>query len=303
MPLHRLLLIVNPRGGRRRGLEVSRRARAAFAAAGVTVDLHLTEFAGHAQELAGTADLRGVDGCCLIGGDGTLNEVVNGLLARPADQRVPIGIIPGGTGNSVWQHLGGTTVDRAIETILAGRARPLDVARVTCGDLTTHAVNIIGWGSVVDINRAAERMRWLGPPRYALAALWHIARARRRPLVLTLDGQLPTDRQVIDDRFLLVAGCNTRFTGKGMDLAPRADAADGLIDVVLVRQATRRQMLALFRRVFTGTHLALPCVEYRQVRAFRLESPAPDPLNIDGELKGHTPVSVELLAGALRVFG
>jgi diacylglycerol kinase (ATP) len=241
-------------------------------------------------------DLSDCSGLCLIGGDGTIHEVANGLLARDAPAAVPVGIIPGGTGNSVVWHLGCPSPRQAVDRILAGRTQPMDVARLTLPDQTIHCLNIIGWGSVVDINRTAERLRKVGRPRYALAALWHILCPRRRRAKLALDGQ------VSEDDFLLVVGCNTKFTGKAMNLAPRADLSDGKIDVVVVRRASRRQMLQLFQGVFAGSHLRLPCVEYYQVRSFRIDTAAPEPLNLDGELKGCSPVSAEMLPAALRVF-
>ena len=194
------------------------------------------------------------------------------------------------------QHLGCISPQEAAERIVAGNAVPLDVARITTEAGIDYAINIIGWGAAVDINRTAERLRWLGPPRYSLAALWEVFRARRRKARLVLDGQAS------EDEFLRILACNTRFTGKGMLLAPQAELSDGKLDVIVVRRATRIQMLQLFRRVYDGSHLKLPYVEYHQVRTLALQSPGCEPLNLDGELKGHLPIQVEVLPGALRVF-
>jgi len=177
-----------------------------------------------------------------------------------------------------------------------GNIVPLDVARVSSDGGVEHSINIVGWGAAVDINRTAERLRWLGSVRYSLAALWEILLARRRPLKLTLDGQ------VTDDKFHMVLACNTRFTGKGMQLAPRAEIDDRLLDVIIVRRATRVQMLQLFSRVFDGSHMNLPIVEYRQVTMMELSSPGCEPLNIDGELKRNLPIRVEMVPAALRIF-
>jgi diacylglycerol kinase family enzyme len=100
----------------------------------------------------------------------------------------------------------------------------------------------------------------------------------------------------------MVLGCNTKYTGKGMLAAPRADVADGKIDVLVVRNASRRQMLRLFQGVFDGSHITLPCVEYYQVQSFRLEPEAEDLVNLDGELKYHAPISVEVCPGAVQIF-
>jgi YegS/Rv2252/BmrU family lipid kinase len=296
MTKKRFVVLVNPRGGTRRGIAILDEVRPVFAAAGAELDVHRTAGPGHATSLARTLDLSHCDGLCVIGGDGTIHEVVNGLRQRSEPAVTPLGLIPGGTGNSLVLHLGYTAPREAARRILAGQTQAVDIARVTVRDQTLDCLNIIGWGAVVDINRTAERLRWLGRPRYTLAALCHILFPRRRRARLVLDDQ------AADDEFLFVVGCNTQFTGKGMHLAPRADLGDGKIDVIVVRRASFGQMLRLFRRVFDGSHVTLDCVEYHQVRSFRIESQNADLLNLDGELKGHSPAAVAMLSGAIRVF-
>jgi len=296
MVTKRFVVVVNPRGGTRRGLAVLEEVKPVFAAAAAELDVRVTSHAGHAAELARTMDLDGCDGFCVIGGDGTIHEAVGALMQREAPGTIPLGIIPGGTGNSVLAHLECFEPLEAARRILAGNTQPLDVVRVTMGSDVAYCINIIGWGAVVDINRTAERLRLLGPPRYAMAAITHILRARRRRAKIVLDGQ------VIDDDFLLAVACNTIFTGKGMQLAPHAEIGDGKVDVVVVRRASRLQMLKLFKNVFDGSHLALPCVEYHQVRSFGIEPESANSLNLDGELKGKTPVSAEIMHAALQVF-
>jgi YegS/Rv2252/BmrU family lipid kinase len=292
----RFFLVVNPQGGIRQGLSVLEQVRPIFAAAGAVLDVHVSQFPGHVAELARTVDLCGCDGFCLIGGDGTIHEAVNGLLQRGEPAPVPIGIIPGGTGNSVALHLGYASPEEAVGRILSGATQPVDVAKLTWADETVYCANIVGWGSVVDISQTAERWRRLGRSRYNLATLWHILRAARRRARIILDDQ------TIEDEVLFLLACNTRFTGKAMLVAPRAELADGKIDVLLVRRASRLQVLRLFQGIFDGSHLALPAVEFYQVQSFRIETETPDLLNLDGELKRHTPVSAEMIPGALRVF-
>ena len=136
----------------------------------------------------------------------------------------------------------------------------------------------------------------LGPPRYALGALWHILFARKCRAGVVLD-----DRYLEDD-FQLVAVCNTIFSGSGMRLAPRAKVDDGKMDVVIVRRASRRQMLHLFRRVFDGSHVHMPFVEYYQVRSMKILTDDRRPLDIDGEIRGTPPVSGDVLPGAVRIY-
>ena len=296
MKRQRYVLIVNPWGGRGKGLPAAQRAKFLLEQAGTQVELIATEAPGHAATLVRTLDLDDCAGLCLVGGDGTLHEAVNGLMQRERPSAIPIGVVPGGTGNSVGWHLGYRTVEQAVEKILASHVRPLDLARVMLPDEIVYCVNIVAWGAAVDINETAERHRWLGAARYTLSPLWHILKPRRRFARLEFDGQAS------DDEFLFAVACNTRFTGHGMNLAPRADMGDGLLDVVLVRRASRWELLQVFRRVFAGTHVDLPCVEYRQVKRFCIEADGSDRLDLDGELKGRAPFSVDVAPGALRVF-
>lgn len=297
MTARRLVVVVNPRSGKQRGLAILDRVKPVFAAAGIELDVRVTQRPGHAREIARTLELTGVDGLCAIGGDGTVHEVADGLMQRGEPISVPLGIIPAGTGNTLALHLQCDDPLEAAQRIVAGSTQPLDVVRVTLSDEVVFCVDVVGWGAVAEINATAERLRFLGPPRYGAAALWQILRAKRRRATLILDAQ------TIDDEFLFVMACNPKFTGSGMKLAPRAEIGDGKLDVVVVRRATRWQMLKLFSKVFDGSHLDLEFVEYHQVRSFAIASQYHDPLDLDGEMKGHTPMSAEVLPSALRILG
>ncbi len=297
MTAQHLVVVVNPRGGKQRGLLVLERVKPVFAAAGIELDVRVTQRLGHAGEIARTLDLTRIDGVCVVGGDGTVHEVADSLMQRGEPISVPLGIIPAGTGNTLAQHLRCDDPLEAARRIVTGGTQPLDVMRVTLSDGVVFCVDIVGWGAVADINGTAERLRMLGPSRYGVAALWQILRAKRRRAKLVLDDQ------IIDDDFLFVIACNPKFTGSGMKVAPRAEIGDGKIDLVVVRRATRWQMLKLFTKVFDGSHLTLGFVEYHQVRSFAIDFQGHDPLDLDGEVQGHTPMSAELLPSALRIFG
>lgn len=296
MPHRKLLLIVNPRSGARRGARVLGEVLPVLEQGGCEVEVCQTEFAGHATDMARSRSLEGVRGLCLIGGDGTLHEVINGLMARSDSDRPPVGIIPGGTGNTVAEHLGHSEPLDAAQLIAAGHVRPIDVMRVQMSYQTAYCCNIVGWGAVTDINRTAEKLRWLGGSRYTVAALIHLACPRPRRLRLTIDGQSH------DCEYLFAVACNTRSTGRGMLLAPRANLSDGLLDLVLVRNTSRRQLFKVLRTVFDGSHVKEPCVAYHQAREFELVPEHPDGLNLDGELRGAAPCRVTVMPQAISVF-
>jgi diacylglycerol kinase (ATP) len=292
----RILLIVNPCSGKRRGLAVLDQVKPVFAAENVELDVRVTEQSGHARQIARDSDMAEYDGLCLIGGDGTVHEAVSGLIERGEPTSIPLGVIPCGTGNDVAQHLGANNPLDSARRIVAGRTGPFDVARVETGGQIDYCVTLVGWTGVADINCKAERLRMLGPPRYAVAALWQILFPKRRRAKLVLDDQC------LEDDFALVVACNTIYSGSGMRLAPRAQVDDGKFDVVILRHASRGRMFRLFAKVFDGSHVNMPGVEYYQIHSLRIYSDDPVPLDIDGEIKGAAPVSIEVIPGAVRVF-
>jgi diacylglycerol kinase (ATP) len=296
MTAKRFLFIVNPRSGKQRGRAILEQLNPVFAAVRAEVDVRITEQAGHARHIAKYSDLAGYSGLCLIGGDGTVHEAASGLMERGEPVPIPLGVIPCGTGNDVAKHLGIDNPLQAADRIVAGRTRPFDVAQVNTGGQTDYCVTLVGWAGVADINCKAERLRTLGPPRYAIAALWQMLFPKRRRAKLVLDGRC------VEDSFLLVVACNTIFSGSGMRLAPRAKTDDGKIDVVIVRSAPRLQMFRLFTKVFRGTHVDMSCVEYQQVRSLSIICDDRRPLDLDGEIKGAAPVSIRMIPAAIRMF-
>lgn len=293
MPGGRHLILVNPAGGRNAARAVLERVHPLLRSAGLELDIHFTRRRGDAEAVAASAGPCAA--VCVIGGDGTLHEAVNGLLDRGGTPP-PLAILPAGTGNVVARELGLYSTERAVDALLRGRLRAFDAIRVTSQGRTRHCLSIVGWGAAVDINRTAERLRAAGSLRYSLAALVHLLAPRERPARIVLDGQ------VIEDAFQFVIACNTRWTGSDMHLAPRSAPDDGRMDVVLVRHASRAALLRLFLRVRTGRHLDLPDVDYRQVRCCGIETACPDVLNLDGELYGSPPVTLAVVPRAVRFF-
>lgn len=293
MKIRSCLAIVNPQGGMRSGGGIVEDARRLLADASVRLDIHVTQWAGHASQLAEEIDLEGYDCLCIVGGDGTVHEVIGGLMRRDEGAEViPLGLIPAGTGNTLHLDLGCTDTESAIEAILHGGTRSVDVVKVNAADTVHYCVNIVGWGGISDINLKAERLRKLGRSRYVLAALWQMARPINRFAKVCLDDE------VLEGDFQFVIACVTKSTGTGMVLAPQAIIDDGKIDVVILRKVSRYQLLQTLRRVFDGSHIELPFVEYRQVRSFSIEA-EPSELNLDGEVKATTPFAAETVPIAL----
>ena len=276
-----------------KGRTIAELAKQRLAEASVQLDIHFTQAAGHARQLAEEANLSDYDCLCVVGGDGTVHEVVGGLMRRAKGcKSIPVALIPGGTGNTLHRDVGCTDFDAAVSAILHGETRQIDVVKVNTGGQSHYCVNIVGWGGISDINLKAERLRRFGQSRYLLAALWQITRPMNRHAVVRLDDE------VLEGKFQFVIGCITKSTGTGMLLAPDALIDDGKVDVIVLRDVSRYQLLKTLRRVFDGDHVELPFVEYRQVRHFSIDA-EPSSLNLDGEVKGMTPLEAEVIPNAL----
>jgi diacylglycerol kinase (ATP) len=292
------LLIANPRGGRGRAAAVARRVERRLLDAGWTVQLALTESPGHGRDLVRALEPGAVAAVGVIGGDGTLREVVDGLLsdARAATQGVCL--LPAGTGNALAGDLGLAGVDDAVSRLLAGAERSIDVVRVTADEgRVHHACDLVGFGLASDAARWAERIRPLGSPRYAvgsaLAALFEPA----RELELRLDGG-----EVIRGALDLIIASNTRRTGAGMTVAPDAVLDDGLVDVLLVRALGRLRRLAMLPRLGGGRLSEGADIQRLRTRRFQLEAGAPLAANLDGDLVQGRRFDVEVLPRALRLL-
>ncbi len=290
-------LTMNPRGGGKKGPKLLRLVKPIFESAGIELTIIETTFAGHSRELANQLDFTSYDGFITIGGDGTIHEAVNGLLTRPDKKQIPIGVIPGGSGNSFMHDLDLLDPVEATKAIIDGHTRQIDVAEVKINHVTKYAFNIIGWGLVTDVGKKAERFRWLGESRYTFTSLIEVITQSPRYAKLLLD-----EKQIIDDYTFIIA-CNTIHTGKGMKMAPKAKLDDGLIDVVVVKYGISRfKLLSLLPKLFDGSHIENPIVEYYQVKEFSLIPIKDEILNIDGEILGSTPINVKVKPKAFTVF-
>ena len=249
----RLLVVLNPHAGRGAAAAAWAAAEPILRAAGCTPQLVETKRPGHARELLAGLPRGACDAVVVAGGDGSLHEAVNGLMAA-GTPRPPLGHIPAGTGNSLAADLECLDPHQAARAIIDGRTRPLDVMEVRLGPAgdreagaaaasaapalprTLYAFNIVGWGLAADAGARAQWLRWrapwLGWRRYAVANLLELLRRRVRPARLRL---LTSDRteELLEGRYVMVLACNTQHTGAGMRIAPRARLDDGLLDLLI----------------------------------------------------------------------
>ncbi len=297
--MKQIYMIVNPHGGLKKGLIILDLIRPIFDKSKVHLEIKSTRYAGHAYDYANTLDFNNFDGICAIGGDGTMFELINGMLNRNDKRKIPIGLITGGTGNSFMHDLDCLDPVEAAKRIISGKLRPIDIAKVynTKTKKVIYSFNIVGWGVATDANKRAEKLRWLGQIRYNIAAIIEVLKSSKRIAKFSYDNQ-----KVIEKDFVFILACNTIHTGKAMKAAPKAKLNDGLIDIVIVKKANRFKLLLLFPKLFAGEHIHSPLVEYRQVKKFSIYPKIDTGLNIDGELIGETPIDVKVEQKLINVL-
>jgi len=243
------------------------------------------------------------DALVVVGGDGMVSLGVN-LLAHT---KVPLGIIPSGTGNDMARGLGipvGNT-EAAIEALVDALARParaIDAGRIRHLDsetgeaTTTWFASVLSAGFDAIVNERANRLRHpRGKSRYLVALVIELARLRPIRYRLVLDGV-----ETVTDAALIAVG-NNQSIGGGMRVTPNAVVDDGLFDVLVVTPLSRIAFMRVFPRVFAGTHLTDPRVTVHRAKHVRIEAD-----NVaayaDGERVSLLPVDVEIVPGALRVL-
>ena len=255
-----------------------------------------TQYPGHEKVIANTVDLYDVSGVCIIGGDGTINQVVNGMFLREDNIKLPLGIIPAGTGNSFMHDIGVLDPEEAVKNIIKEKIKFIDIAKIKMKKETVFSINIIGWGLVTDINVSAEKFRWLGSQRYNLTTLLHVLTNKKRKAKLFVDGE------ELNQKFSFIIACNTIHTGKGMKIAPKAKLDDGLLDLIVVPETQIFKLLTMFPKIFDGSHLGHEVLQYYQVKEFSLKPSIDESLNLDGEVYGKTPIDVSVIKHGLSIY-
>ncbi|MEJ7808863.1 MAG: YegS/Rv2252/BmrU family lipid kinase [Gemmatimonadaceae bacterium] len=247
---------------------------------GHIVDARVTWEAGDAERFAAEGAARGVDAVVAIGGDGTANEVLNGL----SGSTVPLGIIPVGTANDFARQVGiPDDVDHAMDVILQQPPTIIDSAELNGRRFLN--VSTGGVGAEATAETPADAKETLGTLAYAITGVRKLADLRPQSGHFAgLDFDLHT-------KFLLFAVGNAGMTGGGTRVAPRASVTDGLLDVCIVESLPRADFARLLLKVRRGEHIGEPGVHYVQLPSLTITTRRPVSVNVDGE-----PLSLRTLS-------
>lgn len=298
----RTVFVVNPASAngstRRRWPEIAHRA----AELGLDGEALLSASPGHAMELARGAAQGGAKLVVAVGGDGTVNEVVNGLLEADGE-RPGLAVIPRGTGTDFVRHFKiPTSLDGAVRVAASGRERRIDVGTITYRswsgkDVTAHFANSASAGmSGAVAQRANASTKALGGKMsFLYATLAVFARWHASEMEVEVDGERRSG--LMYD--VIVANC--RYLGGGMAMTPDAQPDDGLLDVLLIGDITRRDLALTLPKVYRGTHLPHPKAEALRGSRVSVRAATPVPVELDGEQPGTTPATFEVVPGALRL--
>ena len=255
----------------------------------------VTAKAGGATQSTRKALRRGCDLIVAAGGDGTLNEVVNGL--REEASATVLGLVPLGTGNDFARTMNlPTAVDEAIDLLIAGHTRPIDLVRVT-SDEVRYFVNVStgGFSGLVDENLTPEMKKTWGPLTYLRGAAAALPDLRAYRTTVSLDN---AESLTLNLYNIVIA--NGRYLGSGTQIAPEASVDDGLLDIILIPEQTPAELAVLATRVALANHLSSDSIVFRRAAKVTVKSQPGMRFNVDGELVGNEPAQFEVLPRALQ---
>lgn len=283
-------IVVNPTSGKRHGETISAQAAERLGNAGHTTLIVQGADAASARDQLKLAIDAGLDGVLVVGGDGALH----GVLDHVADSDLVFGLIPAGTGNDTARSLGIPVkdVDAAVDLIIAGNVRTIDLARAD----EAYVATVVASGFDSKVNERANEMTWpRGNMRYNIAMVAELRAFEPLPFTLVLDGK------TIEREAMLVAVGNGPSFGGGLRICEGAKLDDGLLDVVVINPVSKPKLLRVFPKLYRGTHITLPEFERHLVKEVTLLSPGIVAYG-DGERLGPLPMTTRIQPGALRVF-
>jgi diacylglycerol kinase (ATP) len=295
-PFGDLLLIANPRSGRGRVGDELPEVERQLIARGLGYRILVTEGPGHAAAAAREALESGTRFLVAAGGDGTVQEVVNGMIDddRPVAQDAVLGVVAAGSGCDFVRTFGlPGDATRAVRHLEGDRLYPIDVIKAEYrdgdGSVVRYVPNIaeVGLGGAVVV-RAERLPRWLGRSRY-FWGFW-LSVGRYRPSEL----DVKVDRKEFSGRANNIVVANCQFYGGGMKISPRSYPGDGLIEVQ-ISTGPKSDAFTMIPKIYKGEHVPHPNIKEMRGKVISVDGERPLPVEGDGEVLGTTPVTFTVL--------
>tara|TARA_Y100001936_G_C16034215_1_gene647495 strand:- start:506 stop:1396 length:891 start_codon:yes stop_codon:yes gene_type:complete len=295
--MKKICCIVNPVSGLKKSLKVYYEAKNYFEKFNFCTSLFVSEYPNHIKDYVSQIDKNTFDRLIVFGGDGTINEVVNGLQNSNNLQSFKLGIVPTGSGNSVAHDTGLLDIEDSIQKCVGNDYMKMDVNQVDFDSFSRLSVSVLGWGMFSFGNIRAEKLRLLGPIRYDVASIITLLENKVHKAEIQVDGE----HKMLECAFIV--GCNSKHTGKGMIVAPRGGFADKKIDLITVgKNVNRFQVFEVFQKVYKGTHIDLPFVENIKVDSFSIDPGEMSFYNIDGDIVESQNASVRVVPEAINLL-
>ncbi|QGG47552.1 diacylglycerol/lipid kinase family protein [Heliorestis convoluta] len=242
---------------------------------------------------------EGCSAVVAVGGDGTLHQVMNGLVSLVEEGRpLPtLGIIPAGTANDLASYL---SIPKDVETccdiIVKGKKKKIDIGALA----GRYFLNVASGGLLTDVSHKVDQAlkQELGKFAYYLKALEQLPEFRPFPLQV----QLPSGEKIYEGDTLLFLVLNSAGAGSFSQLAPQAQIDDALLDLVVFRSCSISEFVGLFLSVLQGDHVRSPLVKYHQAQRYLLQGPESMETDLDGEIGPPLPWDIGVLPRALQVF-
>lgn len=298
--MERFFAIVNPAAGGGRSAKLAGPALTRLRQNKLKVDNVASTGPGHAIELAREAYDQGYRQFLAVGGDGTAHEILNGIFAgRKSVERVALGFLPLGTGNSFLKDFTKNGAETSAEAILQNRKRAIDLIRLNHATGEVYSFNLLSLGFTADVATLTNRaFKSFGPLGYLLGVFVRVVQLNRRSFALRCD----EDQEWDERRSLFLTFNNSKYTGGKMLIAPQADPADGLIEFVRWGPIGRLGLLRNLPRLYDGSHIKHPLASRRAVRHVEFNVSTPLDIMIDGEVATLECRSLDVLPAAVDVF-
>ncbi len=298
-------VIVNPNAGRKKGEKDWLEIASLLHNAGIQFTNVFTEHPNHAVKLARKYVEAGFKKIIVVGGDGTLNEVVNGVFTQTKypTKDIILSMIPVGTGNDWGRSFNiPTNYKKAIDLIAREKTLVQDVGKVQyiSKDLPKqrHFINMAGLGFDAMVARRTNKVKRegkSGPFSYLISLFSSLINYNHKKVKITMD-----DAQLKADVFTMsVAIC--KFNGGGMMQAPNAIPDDGLFDVTVITRLSRMLVIRSVKKLYDGSFLKMPQVKTFRSQKVEIESDPIMFLETDGESLGHTPMSFEVVPLSIQM--
>ena len=298
--MNKVLYIINPAGNGGAGIKVWAAFKSAWAEPIDPAQVVFTERPGHAREIAARCDDCEI--LAAVGGDGTVGEVISGIMERQEPQP-KLAVVPCGTGNDVSQNAGIFSVTDAVAALREGHSRAFDLIRVDgqVDGSEEHRYAFLfgntGFSSIPKMKPWMKRL--LGATgAYYLATFLQVLAYRAPHMTVRVDG-----REYVGQTYMVIAGNSEWAAGGCMRICPGARTDDGELNVTIISQASiYRIVTKLLSSIAKGTHINLPEVSYFTGRKIEVHSEPPAVLDLDGELFGTTPAAFSICPLALEVM-